>query len=358
VLTSDPAVGLLWVAAILRLFRGRQRPHAASLQSITVALFAIALAGTVDIAPVSEALGRWVHWPNIGSALKNVGIVVAAVANQVMLLHLDRGSALTRRSITRRWRIAGVVSAVSLALFFAGGRYPQNPSFVLATAGEPWVSDSRLVVTVYAAYVLTAVTILCRRQITWTPLGRGLGVLGSGAALMVAYSVLRVVYLGGHSVGIDVPDWVYAAGSDTSALGLALVALGTLLPSLEQAWRSRRDLRHLHDLWADTTGQAPAAASGGPKSGDATIQAAHRVVQIQDALYLLTLKRSENGTSDLLGTPAERAARIARWVRDLDDHEIGPRDLATPPGMSDHAWIGLIAERHRQPTGTLRKVSR
>ena len=160
-------VGLLWAAALVRLVRGRRRRHAGSLHAITVALFAIALAGTVDIPYISTLMDRMTRWTNTGPALKSVCIIVAAAANQVMLLHLVRGRSLRRRDVKVRWWAAAAASALSLVLFAAAGRLPVDDMFTRDLGVHPWAAASRLLVELYAAYVLSLVALLGSVSVTW-----------------------------------------------------------------------------------------------------------------------------------------------------------------------------------------------
>ena len=235
---------LLWCAAGFRWWRLAQRPHAPALRAIAIALVAIAVAATVNVPSIARGLDRLVDWPNIADVIKQIGIVIAACGNQMMLLHLDRGTDMGPNAARARWTLAGVVSLGSVALFLAAGRVQEaaGDHFAEAYAGTRWLAESRLLVTVYAGLMLGAVVVLCVRHATATALGRGVVVVGAGAAVMVVYCVLRVVYIGGHRLGYAVPASLYTAGTDLAKLGLPLVAIGTLAPAAEAWLRARRDL--------------------------------------------------------------------------------------------------------------------
>ena len=123
---------LLWLAAGIRIWRSAQKPHAAGLRALAIALVAIAIAATVNIQVVATWVDTTSRWANIGDLVKQITIVVAACGNQVMLLHLQADSSgdtagvyrdEPARRIRGHWAVAAGVSALSMMLFLIGGRY-------------------------------------------------------------------------------------------------------------------------------------------------------------------------------------------------------------------------------------------
>jgi hypothetical protein len=210
---------LLWLAAGIRIWRSAQKPHAAGLRALAIALVAIAIAATVNIQVVATWVDTTSRWPNIGDLVKQITIVIAACGNQVMLLHLQADSSgdtagayhdEPARRIRGHWAVAAGVSALSMMLFLIGGRYREvGTEFARIYAGTPWLSDSRVVVTVYAAVILCFVVRLCLKQVERSALGRGILLLAVGSAIVVIYCVARIVFLLGHRIGIAVPNSVF-----------------------------------------------------------------------------------------------------------------------------------------------------
>lgn len=221
--------------------------------------------------------------------------------------------------------------------------------FTRDIGGHHWAAASRLVVELYAAYVLSKVALLCRRELNRSPLGRGLALLGAGAATLVVHAALRMAYIGGNALGLGVPVGVFRVGSVVAALGLGLVAIGTMATPVEQALRARLELRNLTPLWRDTTGSAPQSMSRNFVPGGAAASVDHRVVQVQDAMYLMAVDRGSDGAEIGDELPPSRAARISRWVSDESDQSVTPAHLAAPVGVSDRTWIQMIASQHRRP---------
>lgn len=347
---------MLWAAAGMRAWRSLQKRHAAGLRAIAIALIAIAVAATVNIPDVARWVDDTSGWPNIADLIKQIGIVVAACSNQVMLLHLQTASGEKPPDAGRiraRWNGAATVSVLSVVLFLLGGRHREaGAQFARVYAGTPWLSESRLVVTVYAAVILSLVVRLCLKQLDRSALGRGVLILAAGAGVMVTYCIARTIFLVGHRLGAAVPTSVFDLGTHLAQLGLPLVAIGTLLPAFETWLRARRDLDSLAPLWKHLAPTMTMVGAGElPRHAELSLIADHRVVKVQDGLYLLAqLAGLPEGSAGLARNrdAGSDAAAIADWLRGRSATGVSVAMLATPAQLNDRAWCVLIARDFAQ----------
>jgi hypothetical protein len=200
---------------------------------------------------------------------------------------------------------------------------------------------------VYAAVILSLVVRLCLRQLDRSALGRGVLILAAGAGVMVVYCIARTVFLVGHRLGEPVPAWVFDVGTVLAGVGLPLVAIGTLLPAIETWLRARRDLMSLAPLWMHLAPTVPALGGGDPPGhAELSLVADHRVVKIQDGLYLLAqladLPAGSDGLVRVRDAEADAAA-LAGWLRGGPTLDITVATLTTPAQLTDRAWCVLIA---------------
>jgi hypothetical protein len=347
---------LLWIAAAMRIWRAWQKRHAAGLRAIAIALVAIAVAATVNIPDVAKWVDNTSGWPNVADLIKQIAIVGAACGNQVMLLHLQTPPGENTPDAGRirvRWTAAAAVAGLSLLLFLIGGRHHEAGAlFARVYAGTPWLSESRLVVTIYAAVILSLVVRLCLKQWDRSALGRGVLLLASGASVMVIYCVARAIFLVGHRLGYAVPNAVFDFGTRCVQVGLPLVAIGTLLPAFETWLRARRDLAGLGPLWDHLAPTMPMVGGGEPpRHAELSLFADHRVVKVQDGLYLLAqLAGMPAGTGSLSRdrNPPDDAEAIALWLRIGTPGDVTLAMLATPVQHTDRSWCVLVARSFAQ----------
>ncbi len=336
------AAAALWLAAAFRLVRLRQRPHSRSLRAMTIALAALAFGATMTIPPVARAIDAVSHVPDLSSAFKETGIVLTAAAVELMLSLVRWGPALTRRAVCARWVVAAAVAVVALAMAFLAG-----PGVNWGVEGTgPWIAESRLLVTAYSMIVLVRVVVLCVRNRTATALGRGVVVMGTGAAVVVIYCVVRGEYLLTARYFSTPPVWVYDVGTRLASVGLALIALGTVLAPMEQWVRARRGLARLDPLWRALDVRPVPMGHAPPRWVEAEIKLDYRIVQIQDALYLRALDTEVPPRGCTAGSVPERAAQIPAWLEN-HDNPISMETLSTPAGWTDRAWMLAVARAYR-----------
>lgn len=343
---------LLWGAALFRLTRTLARPHAGALRALTIALFAVAVGATVNVPAAAAVVNSVLRWPDATAAIQNAATVVTAAGNQVMLLYLDRGAQLRPAAVRNRSCAAAATFGVVILFFLAAGRGPvvSAQAFGTGVGATGWLGAARVVTYLYSFPVLIEVVWLCRRQSTRTSLGAGVAVLGVGAAAVAVALVLRLVYLGAVALDAVVPSVVYSAGSVALNLGGLLVAVSMVLAPVSGWLRGTVSLRTLTSLWTAVGAAQPRVLCRSPEVHGAAAIADHRVVQIQDGLYLMALTRGSAVTSTAspeIAAPCA-AARIAAWVADPEDQGVSLDMFVAPQGLPDAEWVRLIADAYRQ----------
>ncbi len=310
------AAAVLWVAAIFRFVRVRQRPHSRSLRAMAFALLALALATTMTFPPAADVIDWGSRWAGTSGALKEIGIVATAAAVELMVSFVRSGPALTRRAVLVRCWVAAAVAIASLVLLVPAGSGVDFSEDRLSeiTGAAPWIAESRLLVSAYGLIVLTRVVVLCVLNRTSTALGRGVGALGLGAGIMAAYCVVRGYFLVSARYFTAPASVIYHVGTLLASVGLALIAIGTVWSPVEHWIRFRRAWPLLRPLWSVFDGVGGVGGGIPPTLADAEAKLDYRVVQIQDALYLLAIDMGVPSTGhNTDGTP-NRATNIAKWV--------------------------------------------
>jgi hypothetical protein len=205
--------------------------------------------------------------------------------------------------------------------------------------------------------------------------GRALFVFTVGIVLIVLASAFFFIRAVGRTQLVGV-------GAAATLLGCAMliVAAGSLLPSIEDWFGAREELRTVQPLLHELGGRQPDVGIGVRPRGPLAFRVAERMSLISDALYLeATAAESARRRVDTTGLPArvlqladigqipdvdlpevppqEQAAAIARWIHaGRGDGEINPdRDtsfpglgwLRQPEGYSDREWILAIAGQYR-----------
>ena len=229
----------------------------------------------------------------------------------------------------------------------------------------PW-----LLPLLYVLLALTLVSWAGMRHSNRSRRGRALFVFTIGIVLIVLASAFFFL----RAVGTTRPVGVGAAAT---LLGCAMlvVAAGSLLPSVEDWFGARRELRAIQPLLNELGRRHPDVGIGVRPRGPLVFRVAERMSLISDALFLEAT--SADLTDENWSTPAERCLRrevdpddaeldsptvppreqagaIARWIyagregAPKDGHEIpGLAWLRQPSAYSDREWILEIAQQYR-----------
>jgi hypothetical protein len=367
--------GLLGLATGLRIGWALVNKQSLVSCAMILALGSLGLVAALNWQPLTLLIDNVLRWPNISMAFTQVALVGCAAGSCVMITGV--GSVLkppTVRVISViQYGVAGVIAVISLIAFFAAGKQPQQaPAEYLRrnlTSGGSTVGW--LLPVLYVMLALTLVTVAGLRYSNPSRRGRALFVFTTGIALMVVASGFILTW----ALDVDAPVGVGAA---TTLLGCAMlmVAMGALLPSVEDWLGARRELRVIEPLLTELGRRHPDIGIGVRPRGPLVFRVAEQMSMISDALYLeATAARAAPGRRDTSALdpltdggdlesggldgpgvpPAEQARAIARWVYGTRPETTaeervkfpGPDWLRQPIGYSDREWILEIAESYR-----------
>ena len=229
----------------------------------------------------------------------------------------------------------------------------------------PW-----LLPLLYVLLALSLVSWAGMRYSNRSRRGRALFVFTVGIVLIVlasAFFFLKGLMGTARPVGV---------GAAATLLGCAMlvVAAGSLLPSVEDWFGARRELRVIQPLLTELGRRHPDVGIGERPRGPLVFRVAERMSLISDALFLEAT--SADATRRLVDTtgalpsrevdidnaeldsptvpPREQARVIAQWI--YAGREGAPRDghenpglgwLRQPSAYSDREWILEIAQQYR-----------
>ena len=355
--------GLLGLATGVRIGWALVNKQSLVSSAMIVALGSLGAMAALNWQPLALLIDTLLHWPNIAMALSQVALIACAAGSCVMITTAasERTAAVAGRIATAQYVGAGVVAAISLVTFFAAKRQPEMaPGEYLrrnvGSGGMSWVLP-----LLYVLLVLTLVAWVGLRYSNRSRRGRALFVFTVGIALIVAVSAFFLIRLVSRTNLLSV-------GAAVTILGCAMVivALGSLLPSMEDWFAARQELRTIAPLLAELGRRQPDVGIGVRPRGPLVFRVAERMSLISDSLYLeATAAASRDGGpeggSDVSADdgPDEQARTVARWIYDTraaDDEDSargafpGLSWLRQPQSYSDREWILAIADQYRALT--------
>lgn len=347
--------GLLGLATGLRIGWALVNHQSVVSSAMIVALGSLAVVAALNWPPLTLLVDSALRWPNISIGLSEVALVASAAGSCVMITSVasQRSAVSTRRLALLQYFVAFVIAAVTLGLFLLEPRQPEmSPREYLASnlgahTALPW-----LVPLLYVLLVLTLVSWVGMRLSNPTRRGRALFVFTIGLALLLAAIAFFLI----HAVGS--PE-LLSVGTAAALLvcAMAVVAAGSLLPSVEDWIGARRELRLIEPLRREMARRHPDIGIGIRPRGPLVFRVAERLSLISDALYLEATAAQQSG--DAPAEPdapaglsgAEQARAVARWV---DAGSNGPASafpgrgwLSQPADYSDREWILEIARQYR-----------
>ena len=265
---------------------------------------------------------------------------------------------------------------MSLVTFFAAGQQPEmSPEeYLKRNLGSGGTALPWLLPLLYVLLALTLVSWAGMRHSNRSRRGRALFVFTVGIVLIVLASAFFLLRAAGTTQFVGV-------GAAATLLGCAMlvVAAGSLLPSVEDWFGARHELRTIQPLLTELGRRHPDVGIGVRPRGPLVFRVAERMSLISDALFLeataadAARKRPVDATgarptreldeiddvSELESPPVppqEQARTIAQWI--YAGREGAPKDTsATFPGLgwlrqptsySDREWILEIAQQYRQ----------
>ncbi|RDH77394.1 hypothetical protein DVS77_15835 [Mycolicibacterium moriokaense] len=372
--------GLLGLATGLRIGWALVNKQSLVSTAMILALGSLGLVAALNWQPLALLLDGLLHWPNISMGLSQVALVACAAGSCVMITTVSS----PRKPSTLRWIaisqyvVAAVIAIATLVVFFAAGRQESvSPEeYLRRNLGSEGAALSWLLPLLYVLLALTLVVWAGLRHSNRTRRGRALFVFTIGIVLIVlatAFFVLRAV---GTTQFVGV-------GAAATLLGAAMlvVAAGSLLPSVEDWFGARRELRVIAPLLGELGHRHPDVGIGVRPRGPLVFRVAERMSLISDALFLeataadaaLRHRVESSGASadrelehEIAGLsdgdvpdvePERQAHAIAEWIYtgrgETDVHTKralfpGLGWLRQPTSYSDREWILAIATQYRQ----------
>jgi hypothetical protein len=378
--------GLLGLATGLRIGWALVNKQSLVSSAMILALGSLGLVAALNWQPLTLLLDTVLHWPNISMALSQVALIGCAAGSCVMITTVASGRkpATLRRIAIAQYIVAGVIAMVSLAMFFAAGQQTEMAphEYLSRNLGSSGTSLPWLLPLLYILLALTLVSWGGMRHSNRTRRGRALFIFTVGIVLIVlasAFFLLRAVNT--ELVGV---------GAAVTLLGCAMivVAAGSLLPTVEDWFGSRHELRVIKPLLTELSRRHPDVGIGVRPRGPLVFRVAERMSLISDAMYLEATEAAKrhpvDATSGVPGdgdpeitdadlpklAPEQQARAIAEWIYAGREGASEANGAETPnsfPGLgwlrqpesySDREWILAIAEQYRKldrrdtPTGT------
>jgi hypothetical protein len=353
--------GLLGLATGLRIGWALVNKQSLVSTAMILALGSLGLVAALNWQPLTLLLDTLLHWPNIAMGLSLVALVACAAGSCVMITTVasPRKPATLRRIAMWQYAIAVVIAVATLVAFFAAGRQPvmAPQEYLRRNLGSNGTALSWLLPLLYVLLALTLVSWAGMRHSNRTRRGRALFVFTVGIVLIVLASAFFFLRAVGTTPFVGV-------GAAATLLGCAMlvVAAGSLLPSVEDWFGARRELRIIAPLLDELGRRHPDVGIGVRPRGPLVFRVAERMSLISDGLYLeatgaasrrrgLTPEqwRGELETVTVPDVPPDaQARRLAQWIasgRDADFPGLGW--LRQPAGYADREWILEIARQYR-----------
>jgi hypothetical protein len=369
--------GLLGLATGLRIGWALVNKQSLVSTAMILALGSLGLVAALNWQPLTLMLDQLLRWPNVSMGLSQVALIACAAGSCVMITTVssERKPATIRKVAIAQYSVAVIIAVASLVIFFAAGQQPEmSPEeYLKRNLGS---SDGRLSWLLPLLYVLLALTLVSwagMRHSNRSRRGRALFVFTVGIVLIVLASAFFLLRAAGNTQLVGV-------GAAATLLGCAMliVAAGSLLPSVEDWFGARHELRTIQPILTELGRRHPDVGIGVRPRGPLVFRVAERMSLISDALFLeataadATRKRPVDATgarptrkpgetddvSELESPPVppqEQARTIAQWI--YAGREGAPKDtnaefpglawLRQPTSYSDREWILEIAQQYR-----------
>ena len=356
--------GLLGLATGLRIGWALVNKQSLVSAAMILALGSLGLVAALNWQPLTLLIDTLARWTNVSTVLSQIALVACAAGSCVMITSAasDRKPTTIRRVALVQYGVAAVIAAFTMVAFFTSPQQPEMApeEYLRRNLGSGAMTVSWLLPLLYVMLALTLVAWAGLRHSNRTRRGRALFVFTTGVVLIVLASAFFLLRAVGSAEFIGV-------GAAATLLGCAMlvVASGSLLPSVEDWFGARRELRIIQPLLEELSRRHPNVGIGIRPRGPLLFRVAEQMSLISDALYLeATRAGGRNAASASEGesvgdappvSPEEQAQRIAEWIGasrgDQGDSAAsdfpGPHWLRQPPTYSDREWILAIADQYR-----------
>ena len=369
--------GLLGLATGLRVGWALVNKQSVVSAAMMLALGSLGLMAVLNWAPLTLLIDTAVGWPNVSIAVSQVALILCAASSCVMIT----SAASSMKPAVTRWLAAGhysaaaAIAAISLVLFFTDGRQPElSTEEYLRRNLDTHTSLPWLLPLLFVVFTLTVVAAVGIRYSSQSRRGRALFVFTIGIALIVMASAVFFLHAIGTRAVVGIRPAVMLL-----EFAMLIVAAGALLPTIEDWFGARQELRTINPLFSELGRRQPEVGVGVRPRGPLTFRVAERMSLISDALLLEGTQAAEAGSGapatvadgvtagcDTLErthvmeeadpravSPTEQALAIAQWVRRTRDGNLargfpGLNWLRQPEDCSDREWILAIAQQYRQ----------
>ena len=364
--------GMLGVATGLRVGWALVNKQSVVSAAMMLALGSLGLLAALNWQPLTLLVDTVLRWPNISMAMSQVALTLCAAASCVMITTAASGKKPTviRRLALANYAIAAIIATVSVVLFFVDGREPEMaPQEYLRRNLNQHTSLPWLLPLLYILLALTVVLWAGMRYSNTSRRGRALFVFSVGIGLLVltiGYLLLRAI---GSTRFVNVGSAITLV-----ACAMLIVATGSLLPSVEDWFGARREMRTIQPLLRELCLRQPEVGVGVRPSGPLAFQVAEQMSLISDGLFLEATEAHAAARPGMLSAadrhtptvdPLKQAHRVAKWIydgrqspdsqrpdsqrpdnRDNTAHFPGLAWLRQPDGYSDREWILEISRQY------------
>jgi hypothetical protein len=353
--------GLLGLATGLRIGWALVNKQSLVSAAMILALGSLGLVAALNWQPLTLLIDTAIGWPNVSTVLSHVALIACAAGSCVMITSASsvRKAATVRSVAIVQYLIATVIGGLTLAAFFTSPQQPEmapeeylRQNLVAGRSALSW-----LLPLLYVSLALTLVAWAGARHSNRSRRGRALFLFTVGVALIVLASAFFLLRAVGDTE-------ILGVGAAATLLGCAMivVASGSLLPTVEDWFGARRELRMIQPLLDELSRRHPNVGIGVRPRGPLLFRVAEQMSLISDALYLEATQSLAGRESEVpvhgdrpTVTAREQALRIAEWIHgsSADGHGgdraefPGPYWLRQPPSLSDREWILAIAESYR-----------
>jgi len=351
---------LLGVATGLRIGWALVNKQSVVSAAMMLALGSLAVVAALNWQPLTLLIDTLLHWPNISIAFSQVALTLCAAASCVMILTVGsaRKPVVTRRLAWAHYALALVIAGISAALFFADGQQPEMaPQVYLLRNLKSHTSLPWLLPLLYVLFALSVVSWAGMRYSNRSRRGRALFVFTIGIGLIVLASGFFLLRAFGTTQFVGIGSAITLLAS-----AMVLVAAGSLLPTVEDWFGARRELRIIDPLLRELERRQPDVGIGVRPRGPLAFRVAERMSLISDGLFLeataarevTSSQNPDDGPDAPPVAPQEQASRIARWIYNSGPDGNGQTPfpglgwLRQPQTYSDREWILEIAAQYRR----------
>ena len=345
--------GLLGMATGLRIGWAMVNRHSVVSSAMIIALGSLAIVAALSWPPVTLLIDT--AQANISVGLIQVALIASAAGSCVMITSVasTRHSSVTRRLAVIQYCVAALIAVVTLVLFFSGQRQPEmTPREYLArNLGSGTTAMHWLVPLLYVLLVLTLACWVGMRVANPSRRGRALFIFTVGIALIVAASAFFLIRAVGNTELIGV-----GTAATLLMCAMAIVAAGSLLPTVEDWFGARRELRLIAPLRRELARRHPDIGIGVRPRGPLVFRVAEQLSLISDSLYLEASASQPAAPAVASDPPSgvmppEQALAVAQWIysgRGAEPDRFPGRGwLRQPSSYSDREWILEIARQYR-----------